>query len=441
MNEEKKDTPDPTSRDYKLNDFQENLVVVSYSSWVVIFSLTGLMLIAGLWTIFGSISIQIMGNGIALTTEGVLEVPSKVQGRVMELSVAPGEVVKSGAKIATIYDLQHDVGLKNAQKKFELLEKDYLDAQSMHQKELERRIVTLKKDAKATLFEVEERKESLPGLEKDLESKERLYEEGLISAIMLQDAEVKLMEEQITIQNLQVKLLKIDEELKQSYKSDELKNYRRIYYEALNELKELEARSSYFEILSPIQGRILELQVRIGEEIKEGQSIVLMEKALAEQKNYVFYCYTSSSDGSKVKVGSDAYLELALVDPQKYGYLKGVVTSVSHYPVSDSRIYSVVHSEELLAFLKAQNNAVIELVVTPEKDPDTPSGFSWTSGNGPNIEIQTGLLASVRVTVDKRRPISYIFPEWWFPIQSGGEPMNIPNPSSENSEVGNEHGG
>ncbi|MEM1283241.1 MAG: hypothetical protein AAGG81_06775, partial [Chlamydiota bacterium] len=176
-------------------------------------------------------------------------------------------------------------------------------------------------------------------------------------------------------------------------------------------------------------------------EIKEGQSIVLMEKTLTEEKDYVFYCYTSSSDGSKVKVGSDAYLELTLVDPQKFGYLKGVVTSVSQYPVSDSRIFSVVHSEELLAFLKAENNAVIELVVNPVRDPDTPSGFSWTSGKGPNIEIQTGLLASVRVTVDKRRPISYIFPEWWFSIQSKSDPVDKPNPSSKNSEIANEHSG
>ncbi|MEM1282179.1 MAG: NHLP bacteriocin system secretion protein [Chlamydiota bacterium] len=437
MTEEEKDTPDFRIREYKLNDFQENLVVVSYKSWVVILSLIGLMFIAGLWTIFGSISIQVMGRGIALTTQGVLEVPSKVQGRVTDLSVERGEVVKTSDKIATIFDLQHDVGLRNAQKKLEILEKDYLDAQLLHQKELERKLATLNKDATATLFEVEERQEGLPDLKKDLESKQRLYEEGLISAFMLQNAEVTLMEEEIKIQNLQVKLLKIDEELKQSYKSDELKNYRRLYNEALNEVKQYEAKSSYFEILSPIQGEILELQVRVGEEIKEGQSIVLMEKTLSEQKDYLFYCYASSSDGSKIKVGSEAYLELSLVDPQKYGYLKGKVTSVSQYPVSDSRIFSVVHSEELLAFLKGDNKAVMEIVVKPEKDLTTPSGFSWTSGNGPNIEIQTGLLASVRLTVDKRRPISYIFPVSWFKGESHVDSAKMFQSSAEEIEVDN----
>ncbi len=429
MAEEDTNRPDPTSRDYRLNDFQDNMVVVSYNSWIVIATFIAFMFIVGLWTVFGSISIQVMGKGIALTTEGVLGLPSKVEGRIMDLRVMPGQIVEKGDTIATIYDLQHEVELKNSQKKLEILEKDYLDAKIMNQEELGRRITTLKSDSKATLFEIEQRTENLPGLEKDLKSKKKLYKEGLISALMLQNAEVELMEEEITIQNLQVKLKKNEEELKQSYKSDELKNYKRFYYDAFNDVTELEAKSSYFKILSPIKGRILELQVRIGEEVKEGQSIVLMEKTFEEDKDYIFYCYTSSNDGSKVKVGTDAYIELSLVDSQKYGYLEGVVTAVSHYPVSDSHIYSIVHSEELVEFLKASHDAVIEIIVKPEKDASTPSGFRWTSGKGPDIHIHTGLLATLRLTVEKRRPISYLFPEWWLPGGKGNKAeMNTSKP-------------
>ena len=37
------------------------------------------------------------------------------------------------------------------------------------------------------------------------------------------------------------------------------------------------------------------------------------------------------------------------------------------------------------------------------------SGFKWTSG-GPNLKFSAGTTAAVRVTVDERAPITYLFP-------------------------------
>ena len=45
-----------------------------------------------------------------------------------------------------------------------------------------------------------------------------------------------------------------------------------------------------------------------------------------------------------------------------------------------------------------------------DRDPATESGYHWSSSRGPSMKIDTGITDSVRVTVETRSPITYLFP-------------------------------
>lgn len=404
---------DESYPDYMQRNFQEQMVVVSYHSWVVIITFSILMIGVIFWAFFGAISVQAVGRGIALTTQGVLGLPSKVKGRIIELNVKSGQLVKKGDKIAVLFNLDLEVELKNAIHRRDELESDYLFAKKITETEMERRNVALNRNIEAIIFELEERTKQLPFLEQDLSRKTELYGEGLISAGMLEQAQKMLIDQKIAIEDLHVKRKKADEELQKSYKLDELRNYERLYYEARNHVKELEAKASHFNVETPIDGKILELEVRLGEEVHEGQLLVLIEKPVEESaEKYAFYCYVPSHEGSKVMPGMTAFIDLSLVDSKKYGYLVGTVSQVSAYPVSDLHIYSVVNSHDVVKYLRSENPAVIEVVVNPQ-EADTPSGYLWTSKKGAPISLRSGLLGNVRLTVEERKPISYLIPTWW----------------------------
>ena len=53
---------------------------------------------------------------------------------------------------------------------------------------------------------------------------------------------------------------------------------------------------------------------------------------------------------------------------------------------------------------------VLELEIRLNKDSNTKTGFEWTSGNGPNIEISSGLLSTTYIVTRIKRPISYALP-------------------------------
>ncbi len=393
--------------------FEERMVVVSYRSWVVVATLLALTLAFLTWSIFGSISVKASGLAISLTREGIIHVPSREKGRVAELKVKPGDEVKPGTPIATIYDLSLDVDLKNAVKRKDELLADYQTAKKIDEREQTERNVSLNRDMDSTKFALLQREKQIPFLSKDVESKRTLFKEGLISASQLADAEKILMEERINMEQLKAKMIELNTELKKSYKSEELTRDQQQYYDALNRVNELKARSSYLNVVSPSQGTILEVQAAVGDEIKEGQSIALIEKPKMANEEYLFYCYIPSEQGNKVKIGMPAELKLAVVDPAKFGYLLGKVESVSSFPATALRVFSVVQSEDLVNFLLNKHQAVTEVIVKPIPEPSNPSGYRWSSGKGPNISLRSGLVAEVRITVEKRRPISYLFPEWW----------------------------
>lgn len=52
----------------------------------------------------------------------------------------------------------------------------------------------------------------------------------------------------------------------------------------------------------------------------------------------------------------------------------------------------------------------MQVGVELERNPDTPSGYQWTKGQGPTEAIPEGAIGESRVTIEQRTPISYLMP-------------------------------
>jgi HlyD family secretion protein len=414
MEEEDEEKPAPLIRD-DFEEVDERMVVISFRAWIGLAALGIIFVAVLIWAFFGSITLTVEGRGISLTTGGVLNVVTKNKGRVVETNVKKGERIEKGTLIATIYDYELQVNLSTAIDRMNSLRQDLLAARRIAEKEDDHRKEGIRQNIEALEFSIEKRKEQIPFLEQDLEAKKRLYDEGLVSASQREQAVRSLMEEKIRLEETQAKIASLKADLKKVYKSDELKNYERLYRDAANEVKRLEARNVFQQIISPFEGMVIELQARTGEIVQEGQSIVWLEKPREEAEDLQFVSFVPADRGHRVEEGMPVTMQLFNVEPQKHGYLMGTVAEVSQYPVTAQYIFSIVQSKELVEFLSDNQAALIEVNVSPIPDPDTYSGFRWTSARGPDIEIHSGLLSFVKIAVEKRKPISYVFPEWWLP--------------------------
>jgi HlyD family secretion protein len=119
--------------------------------------------------------------------------------------------------------------------------------------------------------------------------------------------------------------------------------------------------------------------------------------------------YVPTQDGKKIEVGMEIHVAPATVKPEEYGYLVGRVARVADFPATTRSMLHVLKNDQLARQLAA-TGAPFEVVAVLTPDDRTPSGFQWTSGNGPPVRIHSGTPAAARITVRTQRPLDLVVP-------------------------------
>lgn len=164
-------------------------------------------------------------------------------------------------------------------------------------------------------------------------------------------------------------------------------------------------------------GKIIELDVSPGDYIDQGALLGWALYPLEDEQTLVCHSYFKISEGEQVFAGMQAKMGLESVDVQSFGYLEGEVAFVSSFPVSDKDLSKIIRNPQLVTYIKQGAPTVIAVHVKPKIDTSTASGYAWSSKKGPNEFVKSGTICNVKVVVENRKPISYLFPQWFPPAQ------------------------
>ncbi len=112
--------------------------------------------------------------------------------------------------------------------------------------------------------------------------------------------------------------------------------------------------------------------------------------------------------GLKVAAGMEIRVTPSNVERQRFGSIIGKVIDVSPFPVTSEGIVNVVGSSEVAKSLISGGGTIL-VTAELEKDPKSVSGFQWTS-QGPPQRFSPGTTTQCRITVENRRPITFVIP-------------------------------
>ena len=157
------------------------------------------------------------------------------------------------------------------------------------------------------------------------------------------------------------------------------------------------------EITSSVSGVVTEVYVRRGMYDRNGEALALIEPPNDE---LVVTAYIDAADGKSVDPGMKVYISPSSAPAAQYGSMLGHVRSVSASPVDQKRLELMVGRNPALIQRLTGSGAVVEVQITLDPDPSTPTGFDWTSGMGPEYPITSGTLSKVQIVTQDRRPIS-----------------------------------
>ena len=389
----------------------ESLRLVSNTAWLAVASgfigCTALVL----WGFFGSINVSVTGLGLLAPPDGVPAVASTVSGIVEEIYVKKGQKVNRGDHIATITQPVLNVH-------YEATLRDLLNLKNFHQTQtqvetanLDLILETFRRqkmmlDETVTLLQQQEMI-----LKRQLNSSEELYNKGIISEDEFDRSKIDLMLVQQNIASSISQSESIDKQIDNTL-TQHHSNIEQRELNIKNKQSEADALAARIkkegELYAVVSGTVSEISVQVGQNVAVNQSIVLIEDA-GHAGNFEAVVFVSAIQAKRILPEQSVLIAPTITRPSEHGQITGNVLSVSRFPVTETRLLTLFNNETLARqFLNA--GSVFEVRVALDRDSDTPSGFRWTGGRGPNIEVTSGNLCNVTFSVEKRRPASYLIP-------------------------------
>jgi len=430
--------------------------VTTPRAWFALIAIGCILATSFIWGIFGSVPTKVNGQGIIMKSFGVHNITHTGAGQISDVRVSVGDVVKRGDVVARIdqpdlvgqindlkTELEHlkklevsgvDPGeeknlgselsglyelirrIKEARSSLPYEEANYKSAVSGRQYEIGRAEISLEQarineenrqnyvDKLTVLYEAGAISQTeLTNAKKDLElarleARAAAEELAKLSAGEWQETVItykaKLQQAQLNVQLLEeqfatTKAMKISEaEEKISQLQDDL--------------------NQKMEVVSRVDGRVLEVQARKGDMIQPGANLVSLERMGNTVKLEVIL-YVRAEEGKNIRPGMEAQISPSTVKKEEYGFMLGRVVSVSEYPATAQGMMISLGSKDLVSRLSGEG-APLEVRIDVVTDESTESGYMWSSSKGPPLKINSGTLCTGTVAVSEQRPISMVIP-------------------------------
>ncbi|NGX31494.1 MAG: Multidrug resistance protein MdtA [Chlamydiae bacterium] len=341
-------------------DYQQILNLEIPKGWLLICVILGSILAILIWSFFGKIPIQVNGKGVFLSSKGAYVIRAKASGTVEQIFVKEMQEVKKGDALLEIDNPKIQTFLTNIS---------------------------------TAQFSINKLQQGLVLFQNALEIGQRLYKEGLIAKMTLDQTQTNVYQQQISIENAQVQLDLAISELNANAYLD--------YDENLD-------ISAYSFVKSHENIKILEVLVNKKAEVDRKEALIWAEEIAPPY----FYCTIPADSTNKVEEGMHVIIEPVTVNSQEKGAMLGKIKKVYPFPVSTEELYQMIGNLQIVNYLAKDLTSFI--IVEPVEDLATVSGYKWTSEKGPKMKIPSGTLADVKIVVENVRPISYLIPIWKF---------------------------
>ena len=169
-------------------------------------------------------------------------------------------------------------------------------------------------------------------------------------------------------------------------------------------------RTARVDILSPFAGRVADIVAKPGSFVAPGQSLLRLTSEPSELEAFL---YLPLDQGKKVRPGMTVRLAPSTVNVDEYGYLEGRVIHVAEFNSTQAELVDFLGSDELAevmtqggTFQKAPLQVRVRLV----EDLKTPSGYRWSSKQGPDFKIRESTLLVSSIVTDFQRPVDMVIP-------------------------------
>ena len=385
--------------------------VVRPTSWVLLLSLVALLATFVLWGFLGTVHTRVEGQGILLGGN-VYDVVPLTTGQVTRLYVVQGDTVAPGAVVAEMAQPDLDQRIRDARARLAEQQASFGELQAFGAQDVQLQGGFAEQQRRSVDQLIATGEQRLADLESQLATERELLEQGLITRQQLRATQQQRDRAQSDIEQARAERTQLaSRELGAEFDlQQQLSLSRQRIAEAARLLDQLEADyASRTRVVSRQGGLVLEVMTAEGDLVSPGQPLVKVGLSGGASEPMQVVLYVPTEDGKKVEAGMNILVAPATTKPEEFGYLVGRVERVAEFPATTRSMLNKLKNDQLVRQFTA-GGAPFEVTATLVRSPDTPSGYEWTSGQGPQALVRSSTPASGRITVRTQRPIDLVIP-------------------------------
>ena len=378
--------------------------------WMLVFAICIALIAAVTWGVVGRVPTRAEGQGILISGGGrVVEAASAAAGRLATISVMVGDRVTQGQPIAEI--VQTDIQQRHAAagEVFREKERQHADLIEKTKRELAAKGQNFAKLEAAFNQVIKATTQRIEYLTNDVKTLEDLMAKGLTTRRTLEERRRDLTDAQQRKEDTFNEILKI--RTTQTDLETQRERESQTSEFALNDARrQMESAASLLtqntQIISPVDGRVLEIKVSAGAVLAVGAPVVAIE---SEGQKLEALIYIPAERGKNVKLGMPVRIEPSTVKREEFGTMVGTVVTISDFPMTPQGMAAVLHNDNLVTRF-SKEGAAYAATVSLEQDPETVSGYRWAVGQGPPIRLSSGTLTRAEITTRRQRPLDLVVP-------------------------------
>ncbi|SMM98763.1 Membrane-fusion protein [uncultured Candidatus Thioglobus sp.] len=399
-------------------ELDKAITIINPVTWLALGVIVIFIVIFVFWSIFANITTYAHAPGIFLPTNGaIVNIDAQKNGTLAKIYVGIGDVIEKNGLIAELSATSIKRELKYANEE--------LEAEQAIYKKISDNTLARKKKRQAIQKEQQQRnnnyidfiKQEVVSNKKILNNKLELFENHNITQSAISTAKNAYLQSKQQLNSL------LSSREDRNYQEVQLNNQNEIKLDKIkqrllsfkNKVNALKKSLSTLKIKTPIAGRVVEVESVIGANVSQNKTIVRIVSSQSQhyaraEKNIEFIAYVDILNGKKIKQGTEVNVSVNSFNKNSYGFIKGVVTKVSDFPISSAGIFSRL-SNKFLVNSFTNNGPTYEVSVRLLQNQNSKNRLQWSTEKGMEIKnVDIGNLGSGEFILSKQRPISKAIP-------------------------------
>ncbi len=380
------------------------------SDWILISVICVALVAALVWGVIGRVPTRAAGEGILISGGGrVVEAVADAAGRLASINVAVGDRVVQGQPLAQIVQTDIRQRHSSAVEVFRERERQHADLIEKTERELASKGQNFAKLEAAFNQVIKVTDQRIEYLTVDVKNLQDLLAKGYTTRRNFDERRRDLTDAQQRREDTRNEILKLRAQ-KTDLETQRERETQQSEFSLNDARRQMDTAAALLtqntQVLSPVDGRVLEVKISAGAVLAVGTPVVAIE---SEGQKLEALIYIPAERGKNVKPGMSVRIEPSTAKREEFGTMVGTVVSISDFPITPQGMAAVLHNDNLVSRF-SKEGAAYAATVSLEQDPETVSGYRWAVGQGPPIRLTSGTLTRAEITTRRQRPLDLVVP-------------------------------